>query len=58
MCVYVNSDLVNACNGAIQGLQQGVFKQLGLDLKSSSYLGAFCLHPEVDACVGLNISCV
>lgn len=58
MCDYVDSGSVNVCNGFIQGLQQAVLKQLGLDLKSSSYPGAFCLHPEVDVCVGLNLSCV
>lgn len=58
MCDYVDSGSVNVCNGAIQGLQQAVLKQLGLDLKSSSYPGAFWLHPEVDACVGLSLTCV
>lgn len=58
VCDYVDSGSVNVYNGAIQGLQQAVLKQLGLDLESSAYPGAFCLHPEVDACVELSLSCV
>lgn len=58
LCVIMWILAVNVYNGFIQSLQQTVLKQLGLELKSSSYSDAFCLHPGVDACVGLNLSCV